>query len=332
MLPFILKRLALMVPTMLVISVIVFVVIQLPPGDFLDTLASQLASQGEGLNDSQITLLRERYGLEQPLVIQYFKWVANIVTALDFGQSFEWNKSVLEVIAPRFWITIGIALLALALTALLAIPVGIYVSLRQYSFGDNLATFLSFLGLAIPNVLLTLVLMYASFTLLGASPGGLFSEAYRDAPWSLGKVADLLAHLWIPVAVLATAGTAEIVRVMRATMLDELSKPYVETARAKGLSEAGLTVKYPARIAINPIVSKLGWMLPIIVSSEAVVSIVADIPTMGPLLLRSLLAQDMYLAGAIILLLAFFTVVGTLVSDILLALIDPRIRLAMEQA
>jgi peptide/nickel transport system permease protein len=330
MLGFILKRLALMVPTMLVISVIVFLVIQLPPGDFLDTLAAQLGSQGEALNDSQITLLRERYGLDQPIVVQYLKWLTNIVTSFDFGQSFEWNKAVIEVIAPRFWVTIGISLLALALTAIVAIPCGIYVSLRQYSFGDNLVTLLSFVGLAIPNVLLTLVLMYASFILFDSNPGGLFSEAYHDAPWSLARFGDLLSHLWIPVLVLATAGTAEIVRVMRATMLDELSRPYVETARAKGLSETRLTLKYPARIAINPIISKLGWMLPIIVSSEAVVSIVADIPTMGPLLLRSLLAQDMYLAGAIILLLAFFTVVGTLISDILLALIDPRIRLALE--
>jgi peptide/nickel transport system permease protein len=330
MIPFILRRTAMIVPTMLVISVIVFLVIQLPPGDFLDTLASQLASQGEGLADSQIALLRERYGLDQPIVVQYLKWIGNIVTALDLGQSFEWNKAVLDVIVPRFWVTIGIALMALALTAVIAIPVGIYVSLRQYSLGDNVATFLSFLGLAIPNVLLTLVLMYTSFMLFDQNPGGLFSAAYQDAPWSIGKVLDLLAHLWIPVLVLATAGTAEIVRVMRATMLDELSRPYVDTARAKGLSELRVTVKYPARIAINPIVSKLGWMLPIIVSSEAVVSIVADIPTMGPLLLRALLAQDMYLAGAIILLLAFFTVVGTLVSDILLALLDPRIRHAME--
>ncbi|MBS7699826.1 MULTISPECIES: ABC transporter permease [unclassified Chelatococcus] len=330
MLAFIIKRTALMVPTMLIISAIVFVVIQLPPGDFLDTLASQLASQGEGLADSQIALLRERYGLDQSILVQYLKWITNIVTALDFGQSFEWNKAVLDVIAPRFWVTLGIALLSLALTAVVAIPCGIYVSLRQYSLGDNLATFLSFLGLAVPNVLMTLVLMYASFTLFDANPGGLFSAQYQDAPWSVGRVLDLMAHLWIPVVVLATAGTAEVVRVMRATMLDELSKPYVDTARAKGLTEARLTMKYPARIAINPIVSKLGWMIPIIVSSEAVVSIVADIPTMGPLLLRSLLAQDMYLAGAIILLLAFLTVVGTLISDILLALLDPRIRHAME--
>ncbi|CAH1656392.1 MULTISPECIES: ABC transporter permease [unclassified Chelatococcus] len=330
MIAFIIKRTALMVPTMLIISAIVFVVIQLPPGDFLDTLASQLASQGEGLADSQIALLRERYGLDQSILVQYLKWITNIVTALDFGQSFEWNKAVLDVIAPRFWVTLGIALLSLALTAVVAIPCGIYVSLRQYSLGDNLATFLSFLGLAVPNVLMTLVLMYASFTLFDANPGGLFSAQYQDAPWSVGRALDLMAHLWIPVVVLATAGTAEVVRVMRATMLDELSKPYVDTARAKGLTEARLTMKYPARIAINPIVSKLGWMIPIIVSSEAVVSIVADIPTMGPLLLRSLLAQDMYLAGAIILLLAFLTVVGTLISDILLALLDPRIRHAME--
>ncbi len=330
MLDFVFKRLLMMVPTMLIISIIVFTVIQLPPGDFLSTLAAQLASQGEGLNETQLTLLRTRYGLDQPVMVQYGKWLYNIVAHFDFGQSFEWNKSVIDVIAPRIGITIGIAMLALSLTALIAIPCGIYVSLKQYSIRDNVMTLFSFLGLAIPNVLLTLVLMYVSFTLFDVSPGGLFSEEYRVAPWSFGRVVDLMKHLWIPVTVLAVAGVAEMVRVMRATMLDELSRPYVDTARAKGLSEARLTMRYPARIAINPIVSKLGWMIPIIISSEAVVSIVADIPTMGPLLLRALLSQDMYLAGAIILLLALFTVIGTLISDILLALIDPRIRYAME--
>lgn len=328
MLVYILKRALIMIPTMALISVIVFIVIQLPPGDYLDTLVAQMASQGDRVDDAQLAALRARYGLDQPVVVQYARWIGNILFHGDFGQSFEWNKPITELILPRLGLTLGIASVVLVLTATIAVPIGIYSAVYQYSFGDHLATFFGFIGLAIPNVLLTLGLLYLTFITFGLEPGGLFSRQYQNAPWSLGKALDLLAHLWIPIVVLTLAGTAEIIRVMRAQMLDELVKPYVETARAKGLREMRLVVRYPARVAINPIVSKLGWMLPIILSSEAIVSVIVDIPTTGPLLLRALLAQDMYLAGAIILMLAAITVVGTLISDILLALLDPRIRAA----
>ncbi|WP_108660229.1 ABC transporter permease [Acuticoccus kandeliae] len=326
MLAFVLRRVLVMIPTMILISIIVFAVIQLPPGDYLDTLVSQMASQGDRVDDAQLAALRARYGLDQPLVVQYLNWITGIVLHGDFGQSFEWNKPIAELIMPRLGLTLGIASTVLVLTGLIAIPIGVYSAVRQYSLGDHLATLFGFIGLAIPNVLLTLGLLYFTFVTFGLEPGGLFSREYQNAPWSFGRVLDLAAHLWIPITVLTLAGTAEVIRVMRATMLDELVKPYVETARAKGLSEARLIARYPVRIALNPIVSKLGWMMPIILSSEAIVSVIVDIPTTGPLLLRALLAQDMYLAGAIILMLAAITVIGTLVSDVLLAVIDPRIR------
>lgn len=328
MLNYIARRVLIMIPTMLVISMIVFVVIQLPPGDYLDTLVAQLASQGDRVDPAQLDALRARYGLDQPLVMQYFTWLQRIVFHFDFGQSFEWNKPVTELVGGRLLLTIALAVTVLFLTAAIAIPIGVYSSVNQYSIGDHFATLFGFIGLAIPNVLLTLALLYVSFVYFGIEPGGLFSRAYQDAPWSVARAVDLLKHLWIPIAVLTLAGTAEVIRVIRASMLDELSRPYVETARAKGLSETRMIVKYPVRIALSPIVSKLGWMIPIIISSEAIVSVIVDIPTTGPLLLRALLAQDMYLAGAIILMLAFITVVGTLISDILLALLDPRIRYA----
>lgn len=328
MLTYIARRLLIMIPTMLVISMIVFAVIQLPPGDYLDTLVSQLASQGDRVDPAQLELLRSRYGLDQPLVIQYLTWLQRIVFDLDFGQSFEWNKPVTDLIGGRLLLTIGLAVTVLFLTTVIAIPIGVYSSVNQYSIGDHIATLFGFVGLAIPNVLLALALLYVSFVYFGVEPGGLLSRAYQDAPWSVARVLDMLSHLWIPVAVLTLAGTAEVIRVIRASMLDELSRPYVETVRAKGLSETRMIVKYPVRIALSPIVSKLGWMIPIIISSEAIVSVIVDIPTTGPLLLRALLAQDMYLAGAIILLLSFITVVGTLISDILLVLLDPRIRYA----
>ncbi len=326
MLSYVVKRILIMIPMMVAISLIVFVVIQLPPGDFLESLVSQLASQGDRIDPAQLLVLKARYGLDQPMAVQYLTWIKGIVLHGDFGQSFEWNKPVAELIGGRIWLTLAISVTVLILTSAIAIPIGVYSSVRQYSLGDHLATLFGFIGLAIPNVLLTLALLYVAFVYFGLEPGGLFSRHYQNAAWSFGRVLDLGKHLWIPLTVLTLAGTAEVIRVMRATMLDELDKPYVETARAKGLSEARLIAKYPVRLALNPIVSKLGWMIPIIVSSETIVSVIVDIPTTGPLLLRALLTQDMYLAGAIILVLSFVTVVGTLVSDILLVLLDPRIR------
>jgi peptide/nickel transport system permease protein len=271
--------------------------------------------------------LRNRFGLDQPMVVQYWKWISNIAFRGDFGLSFEWQQPVGDLIWERMALTLLLTLSALLLTWGIALPVGVFSAVKKYSIGDYLVTGLSFLGLAIPSFLLALVLMYIAAVHFGQSVGGLFSEEYLTAPWSTAKVIDLLEHLWIPVVILAVSGTASLIRVMRANMLDELHKPYVTTARAKGLSEFTLLVKYPLRLAMNPFISTIAWLLPNLVSGSIIVAIVLSLPTAGPLLLQSLMSQDMYLAGAFILLICALTVLGSLVSDILLALVDPRIRL-----
>lgn len=326
MLTYVLRRLALMVPTVLVISVLAFVIIQLPPGSFAETYAATLDRTGDQVDSALLESLRRRYGLDQPMHMQYLIWMQGIVTRGDFGRSFEWNRPVSTLIWERLALTMVISLSALLFIWVVAFPVGIYSAVRQYSVGDYLATFLAFIGLAIPNFLMALVFMYIAFAYFGQSVGGLFSPEYVNAPWSWGRVVDLLSHLWIPMVVLGTAGTAGLVRIMRANLLDELKKPYVVTARAKGLSETRLLLKYPVRVALNPFVSTVGWILPQLVSGAAIVAIVLNLPTAGPMLFRALLSQDMYLAGTFILLLSFLTVIGTLISDLLLAWLDPRIR------
>ena len=326
MLTYVLRRLALMVPTVFVISVLAFVIIQLPPGSFAETYAATLDRTGDQVDSALLESLRRRYGLDQPMHMQYLIWMQGIVTRGDFGRSFEWNRPVSTLIWERLALTFVISLSALLFIWVVAFPVGIYSAVRQYSVGDYLATFLAFIGLAIPNFLMALVFMYIAFAYFGQSVGGLFSPEYVNAPWSWGKVVDLLSHLWIPMVVLGTAGTAGLVRIMRANLLDELKKPYVVTARAKGLSETRLLLKYPVRVALNPFVSTVGWILPQLVSGAAIVAIVLNLPTAGPMLFRALLSQDMYLAGTFILLLSFLTVIGTLISDLLLAWLDPRIR------
>ena len=271
--------------------------------------------------------LRSRFGLDQPLIVQYWKWISNIVLHGDFGLSFEWQQPVGDLIWERMALTLLLTLSALLLTWGIALPVGVFSAVKKYSVADYIVTGLSFLGLAIPSFLLALVLMYVAAVEYGQNVGGLFSEEYLTAPWSINKVIDLLQHLWIPVVILAVSGTASLIRVMRANMLDELHKPYVTTARAKGLSEFTLLVKYPLRLALNPFISTIAWLLPNLVSGSIIVAIVLSLPTAGPLLLQSLMSQDMYLAGAFILLICALTVLGSLVSDILLALVDPRIRL-----
>jgi peptide/nickel transport system permease protein len=325
-LTYVLRRLALMVPTVFVISVLAFVIIQLPPGSFAETYAATLDRTGDQVDSALLESLRRRYGLDQPMHMQYLIWMQGIVTRGDFGRSFEWNRPVSTLIWERLALTFVISLSALLFIWVVAFPVGIYSAVRQYSVGDYLATFLAFIGLAIPNFLMALVFMYIAFAYFGQSVGGLFSPEYVNAPWSWGKVVDLLGHLWIPMVVLGTAGTAGLVRIMRANLLDELKKPYVVTARAKGLSETRLLLKYPVRVALNPFVSTVGWILPQLVSGAAIVAIVLNLPTAGPMLFRALLSQDMYLAGTFILLLSFLTVIGTLISDLLLAWLDPRIR------
>jgi peptide/nickel transport system permease protein len=258
--------------------------------------------------------------------VQYLKWIGNIITSGDFGQSFEWNMPVNRLIWDRFGLTLIIAMCTLIFTWIIAFPIGIYSAVRQYSLGDYLATFFGFVGLAVPNFLIALVLMYIAFKHFGQSVGGLFSPQFENAPWSWERILDFLGHLWIPLVIVGLGGTATLIRVMRANLLDELRKPYVISARARGLPEWKVILKYPVRIALNPFVSTVGWLLPTLISSALVVDVVLSLPTTGPMLLRALLAQDMYLAGAIILLLSTLTMIGTVVSDLLLGWLDPRIR------
>lgn len=323
---FIIRRLLYMIPTLFAVSVVTFVIIQLPPGDYLSTLMADWAAQGGAVESGTLDALRTRYGLDQPIYVQYWKWVSGILLRGDFGISFELNKPVTEVIWGRLGYTFLISFCTLFFIWALAVPIGIYSAVRQYSFGDYAATFLGFIGLAIPNFLLALVLMYLTVAVFGRSVGGLFSPEMADEPWGLPKFLDLLAHIWLPVLVVGAAGLASLIRILRANLLDELYKPYVVTARAKGLSEFRLLLKYPVRVALNPLISTLGWILPALVSGEIIVSVVLSLPTSGPMLLRSLTSQDMYLAGSLILMVSALTMVGTLLSDILLALVDPRIR------
>jgi len=316
-----------MLPFLLAISFISFVLIQLPPGDYVTTYIATLAASNEIVDQNTAADLRSRFGLDQPMVIQYWKWITNILLYGDFGLSFEWQQPVSELIWERMSLTLVLTFSTLLLTWGIALPIGMFSAVKKYSIGDYVVTFFSFLGLAVPSFLLALVLMYFAAVEFGQSVGGLFSEQYQNAPWNFDKFIDFLQHLWIPVVILGVSGTASLIRVMRANMLDELNRPYVTTARAKGLSEFTLLVKYPMRLALNPFISTIAWLLPNLVSGSIIVAIVMSLPTAGPLLLQSLMSQDMYLAGAFILLICALTVVGSLISDILLALVDPRIRL-----
>jgi len=326
MLAYIVRRVVLAVFTVWAISVLSFVIIQLPPGDYVTSYIAQMASMGSVVSDDEAEALRIEYGLGQPVYIQYIKWMKQVVVG-NFGMSMEWKRPVTEVIGARLWMTVVVSVAALLLTWALALPIGIYSAVRQYSVGDYLATFIGFIGLAVPNFLLALVILYLGFVLFNAHIGGLFSPELQDAEWSAAKVWDLLTHLPIPALILGLAGTAQQVRIMRANLLDELRKPYVVTARSKGLPESKVVIKYPVRVALNPFASTIGYTLPYIVSGSIIVSLVLGLPTVGPLLLKALIAQDMFLAGTIVLLLGVMTVIGTLLSDILLVWIDPRIRL-----
>ena len=327
MVGFILRRLLLFIPTLLFISMLVFFLIQLPPGDFLDTLILRMQEGGSSVDAETEAVLRERYALDQPFLVQYGRWVGNIIIEGDFGRSFNWNRPVSDLIWDRLGWTMLISIGSILFTWALAFPIAIYSATNQYSFFDYFFSFVGFVGLAIPNFLLALVLMWIGFSVFGVSMGGLFSSEYRDAAWSIDKFIDFLSHLWVPIVVLGTAGTAGLIRTMRANLLDELNKPYVEAARAKGLRERRLVWKYPVRVALNPFISSLATLLPSMISGATIVSVVLGLPTTGPLMLNALLDQDMFLAGSFLLMLSFFTLVSTLVSDILLLLVDPRIRL-----
>ena len=324
---YIIKRVLYMIPTLFVISLISFTIIQLPPGDFLTSYVATLRQQGEDIDADAIKALEEQYGLNQPAYVQYGKWMSNILLRGDFGLSFEWRRPVSDLIWDRLGLTVFISLLTILVTWIIAIPAAVYVATHQYSFLDYLMSFISFVGLGTPGFLVALAYLWIMLSAFGVSGAGLFSQQYLDAPWSMAKFGNMMTRIWAPVLILALENTAAIIRTVRANLLDELNKPYVETARAKGLRERVLTWKYPVRVALNPFFSTVGWTLAALVSGETLVAVVLSLPTSGPLLLRALTSQDMYLAGAFVLLLSALTVVGTLVSDILLALADPRIRL-----
>ena len=328
MVQYITRRLLNMLITLALISIISFAIIQLPPGDYLTSYIAQLRAAGEEVNEELIESLRMQYGLGKTPVQQYFKWVWNFVQG-NMGQSFIYDRPVNDLIWERLGLTFVIATTSLVFTWLLALPIGIYSAVRQYSLGDYLFTFLSFIGLAIPNFMLALALMFTSFKWLGLDVGGLFSVEYESAPWSIAKFVDLLEHLWVPTVVLGTAGTAALVRIMRANLLDELRKQYVVTARAKGVAEGRLIIKYPVRIALNPFISSVGWILPSLISGATITAIVLNLPTTGPMLVDALLQQDMFLAGSFIMMLSTLTVIGMLISDVMLVLADPRIRIGM---
>ena len=325
MLSYILRRFLYMIIILLVISVVAFIIIQLPPGDYLTSYIMELRISGQFVDESEIAALERQYGLDLPVYAQYFKWMWKMFHG-DFGRSFQWNKPVSDLITERLPLTVIISLFALIFTYVVAIPIGIYSATHQYSTGDYTFTVIGFVGLATPNFLFALILMFFFYKYFSLSVGGLFSPVYQDAAWSIGRFIDMLKHLPIPIIVIGTAGTAGLIRVMRGCLLDELRKQYVITARAKGVSERTLLFKYPVRVAINPIVSTIGWTLPAIVSGETITAIVLNLPTIGPLLFRALTFQDMYLAGSIILFQCSLTVIGTFISDLLLVLVDPRIK------
>lgn len=326
MISYLVRRLLLVIPVLLVISFIAFIVMEAPPGDFVTSYIMRQAEAGailgeEGLEEA----LRELWGLDKPWFARYLRWTGNLLQG-NLGYSLYWRAPVKEIIASRFVLTMVVALAATFFVWIFAFPIGVYSATHQYSLSDTFVTFVGFLGISIPNFMLALILMYLAHKYLGISVGGLFSQKYLTAGWSLGKLLDLFKHLWAPLIVIGAAGTAGLIRILRANLLDELSKSYVEMARAKGLSESRLIMKYPVRIAINPFISSIGWVLPGMISGSVIISVVLGLPTAGPMFLQALRQQDMHLAGAYIMLISLFTVAGILVSDILLAVVDPRIR------
>ena len=326
MLQYIIKRLLILPFLLFIFSIIAFILIQAPPGDFLTSYIAELATSGSSIERAQIDALRALYGLDQPLYIQYFKWIGRLLTG-DLGFSLDWQKPISELIGERLALTLALGVGTFIFTWLVAIPIGILSATRQYSFFDYFFTVFNYIGVATPTFMTALVLMWIAFKYYGLSVTGLFSPEYIDAVWSWDRTVDLLKHLWLPVVILGLDGTARLARVMRANLLDELKKPYMEMARAKGMSEWSLVMKYPVRLALNPLVSTIGWYLPLIFSGSVIVATVMNLPTIGPMLLRALISQDMYLAGTIILIYMILAIIGTLISDILLAWLDPRSRM-----
>lgn len=326
MLRYCLYRIVMMIPTLLAISVITFVIIQLPPGDYLESHIAELQSQGESVDENKIAFLRQEYGLDKPLHEQYFHWLTGMLQG-DFGYSFEYELPVTEVVGDRMWLTILISVITILFTWAIAFPIGVYSATHQYSWGDYGLSFLGFLGIATPNFLLALVMLYFANVWFGTSIGGLMEPEYIGQPWSWGKFVSVLEHLWIPVVVIGTSGTAGMIRRLRANLLDELQKQYVTTGKAKGLPRLKLLIKYPLRMSLNFFISDIGSLLPSVISGAEIVAVVLSLPTTGPLLLSALQSQDMYLAGSFLMFLATLTVIGVLISDLALAALDPRIRL-----
>lgn len=326
MLKYIIKRIIFMIPTVLIISMLTFVVIQLPPGDYLTKIVSQLEEQGQTIARAELDALKARYGLDKPLYVQYWRWLWPIITEGDFGRSFSYNMPVSDMIWSRMGFTVMLSFVTLLFTWIVSLPIGIYSAIKQYSIGDYVSTFFGFIGLAIPSFIFALVLMYVSFKYFGTSIGGLFSPDMVSAPWSWARFLDMLSHMWIPVIVLGTAGTANMIRTMRANLLDEKRKTYVMAARARGLPETKMILQYPVRVAMNPFISTIGSSFANLFSGSTVTAIVLSLPMCGPMLIEALRTQDMYLAGSFLFIMSILTVVGTLISDILLAIVDPRIR------
>ena len=326
MISYVARRFVYMLISLFALSFVSFVIIELPPGDFAEMTVRSLQVSGTQVDEGLIDQLNRRYGYDKPYLMRYANWISGILFEQDFGISMAWSKPVMELIGERIPFTILLSAATLVFTYAMAIPIGIFSATRQYSIGDYLFSFIGFIGVAVPDFLLALVLMYVLLVNFGISPGGLFSPEYENATWSLAKAWDLAKHLIVPIVITGTAGTAILIRTMRATLLDELGKDYVDTARMKGVPYWRAILKYPVRIAINPLLSTIGWLLPAIVSGSTIVSIVLNLPTVGPLLINSLLAQDMFLAGGIIFILSILTLLGTFLSDMILAVADPRIR------
>lgn len=325
---YLIRRFLYMLITVWITSVVAFGVIQLPPGDYVSNMVSEMTQQGmDKITPEVIAQLREQYGLDQPIYVQYFKWIGNIIFKGDFGYSLALRRDARELIIERLPMTFALTAGSVLFIWLIALPVGVFSAVRKYTVGDYFVTFVGFIGLAVPNFLLALILMYISYKYGGKALIGLFSPEYATAPWSIGKVLDLFSHLWIPVVIIGLSGTAGLIRITRANVLDELNRPYVDTARAKGMSETSLLWKYPVRYALNPFISTIGFVLPGLVAGEVVVSIVLNLPTSGPVLFNALVQQDMYVAAGFILMLSVLTVVGVFISDVLLVILDPRIRL-----
>jgi len=325
MIAYIMKRLVGMIPTFIIISMITFVIVQLPPGDFVTSAQAEIASSGGGMDASAVEAMRIRYGLDQSIPVQYWRWVSGFPRG-DFGYSLEWNAPVWDIIAGRLGWTLLLSGLALVFMWVVSIPIGIYSARNKYSLGDNVFSFLGFLGLSIPDFMLSLMWLVFATMMLGISASGLYSSQMVDAPWSLAKFLDLLNHLWPPVVIMGVVGTAELIRIMRGNLLDILNQQYVTTARSKGLEEKVVVQKYAVRMAINPLISVLGMQIPKMISSSIIVGLVLSVPTVGPIFLRALITQDMYLAGAILLLMTVMLLIGNLLADIALAWVDPRIR------